>query len=83
MRSCRFIVCAFALLIPLLLSAQEDSIRRAAEVQELPMNQLNEAKRLFAQYVYSQVDSAIFYAQKVVDIATGLENADEILTGNT
>ena len=83
MRSCRSIVCAFALLFPLLLSAQEDSIRRAAEVQELPMNQLNEAKRLFAQYVYSQVDSAIFYAQKVVDIATALENADEILTGNT
>jgi len=43
---------------------------------------LNTAKQLFARYVYTQVDSAIFFAEQIVAIGEKVQGAKEVLTGN-
>ena len=43
---------------------------------------LNVSKQLFGQYVYSQVDSAIYFAGQVISLGEKLKSPKEILNGN-
>lgn len=43
---------------------------------------LNSAKQLFGQYVYSQVDSAIYFASQVIALGEKLKSSKDILNGN-
>ncbi len=43
---------------------------------------LNVSKQLFGQYVYSQVDSAIYFARQVISLGEKLKSLKEILNGN-
>lgn len=42
---------------------------------------LNSAKQLFAQYVYSKVDSAIYFAEKVVELGESLSMPMQVSSG--
>lgn len=43
---------------------------------------LNVSKQLFGQYVYSQVDSAIYFARQVISLGEKLKSPKDILNGN-
>lgn len=65
--------------------AQEDVIPRLRNQFSATSNdtlRLNTAKQLFGQYVYSQVDSAIFFAEQLVVLAEKFQSKKEILNGN-
>ena len=79
MRSVRSI--ALALFLGLFFStvahAQQDSLSQAFNASTDPAVRLNIAKQLFGKYVYSQVDTAIYYAEQIVLIAAATENAKD------
>lgn len=65
--------------------AQEDVVPKLRNQFSSTSNdtlRLNTAKQLFGQYVYSQVDSAIFFAEQVVVLAEKLQSKKELLNGN-
>lgn len=75
-----------ALLFCILLSSQV----RAQNISQLRSTvnsgsndtlRLNSAKQLFAQYVYSKVDSAIYYAEKVVELGETLSMPKQVSSG--
>ena len=65
-------------------SAQQtlvDSLRFSYNNTEDQITKLNIAKQLFGQYVYSKVDSAIFFAGEVVRFSESLKNENELING--
>lgn len=69
---------------PQIANAQQnliDSLRLSYNNTEDQVAKLNIAKRLFGQYVYSKVDSAIFFASEVVRFSEALNKEDELING--
>lgn len=62
--------------------ASVTEMRTQFETTENDTVKLNMAKQLFASYVYTKVDSAIFFAQKVVDLAEKRNSSRDVLSGN-
>lgn len=58
-----------------------DSLKLTYSNTENQVTKLNIAKQLFGQYVYSKVDSAIFFAGEVVRFSEALGNEDELING--
>lgn len=59
-----------------------DSLRSEFFKQNNDTIRSNLAKRLFAQYVYTKVDSAIYFAEQVKSIAQKRNIEKDVLTGN-
>ena len=71
---------------PILLWAQQESTASLRNKFHTATNDtivLNAAKQLFARYVYTQADSAVFFASKIVEIGEDRNDRAEVLTGNT
>lgn len=85
MQNARYFFVTLLLSLPFFLQAQSPGIpqlRQQFETTDDDSIRINSAKRLFAQYVYTQVDSAIFFAEQVTEIGERLQLPKEILTGN-
>ncbi|MCE7993942.1 MAG: sensor histidine kinase [Roseivirga sp.] len=79
------LILLFNLWLPFLTDAQEDVIPKLRDQFSAASNdtlRLNTAKQLFGQYVYTQVDSAIYFAEQVVALAEKLKSKKEMLNGN-
>lgn len=77
-----FVICYF--LVSSSTWAQGPGIPQLRQQFETSTNdsiRINTAKRLFAQYVYTKADSAIYFAEQVKSIGERLQLSKEVLTG--